>query len=127
MLRKQFLKIQSSHYRELIDILVQRHCVTQKDIVRACAITPSYLSHVIAGKRQASTTLTRLLEAFVADNGEFERHIHGKPWKRTLSTVPLFAVKANRWSGGASRKQEWHQVDAPANDRDCEAMAEGAS
>jgi ribosomal protein S27AE len=89
--RAEFLRAQSGHYNELVRILMLRHNATKRDIVRACSITPSYLSHVLAGKRQASTTLTRLLEAFVANGAEFERHVNGRPW--TCEGVFPFAIK----------------------------------
>ena len=93
ILRSAFLAQQTSHYRELVDTLVQRHGVSQRDIVRACGITPSYLSHILAGKRHASTTLTRLLEAFVICSSEFERNVEGRQW--SPYDAPLYAVKAN--------------------------------
>lgn len=73
ILKRQFLKRQGEHFRRLINILILRHGITQREIVRVCGITPSYLSHVLAGKRQASITLTRLLEALVDSSSEFER------------------------------------------------------
>lgn len=119
ILRRVYLRMQAAHYRELVDILIERHGVTQRDIVRACGVTPSYLSHVLAGKRQASTTLTRLLEAFTADRREFERHLADRPWTRNLETVPLYPVKRPgraqdsawtspdvKWIGGAEKNSE---------------------
>lgn len=101
ILRRQFLRAQTEHYQMLVKILMLRHGAAKKDIVRACGITPSYLSHVLAGKRQASTTLTRLLEAFVSDGSEFERHRKGGTW-HYAGAFP-FAVKeapADEWVTG---------------------------
>ncbi len=107
LLRNAFLAQQASHYRELVNKLMQRHAVSQKDIVRACGITPSYLSHILAGKRHPSTTLTRLLEAFVVCSSEFERNVQGRHW--SLYDAPLYAVKSNvcgasGWKSSAVQK-----------------------
>jgi hypothetical protein len=104
ILREKFLSAQSEHYCALVKILALRHNVTKKDIVRTCGITPSYLSHVLAGKRQASTTLTRLLEAFVADGSEFERHVNRRPW--SYEGVFPFGVKV-AVNEGFSGKGVW--------------------
>lgn len=98
MLRGAFLAQQAAHYRDLVDMLHRRHGVSQKDIVRACGITPSYLSNILAGKRHPSTTLTRLLEAFVVCGSEFDRNVKGRQW--SPYDAPLYAVKSN--IGGAS-------------------------
>lgn len=89
LLREKYLLLQSDHYRRLVSILVRRHGVTQKDIIRTCQVTPSYLSHVLAGKKQASTTLTRLLEAFVACPSEFKRHLEEIPWSMPRQPSPV--------------------------------------
>jgi hypothetical protein len=90
-LKARFLQMQAEHYRELVDILVRRHWVKQQDIVRTCGVTPAYFSHVLNGKRAASTTLTRLLEAFVACGSEFVRHLEGRHWSQ--SKIGIYAVK----------------------------------
>jgi hypothetical protein len=87
ILEKRFLEMQAAHYRDLITILVRKHGVRHQDIVRACGITPAYLSHVLNGKRVASTTLTRLLEAFVACDSEFLRHLRGQHWSAHVSRM----------------------------------------
>ena len=97
ILKKQYLKLQSEHFRRLTNILMRRHGITQREIVRVCGITPSYLSHVLAGKRQASTTLTRLLEAFVDSRSEFERHLKGQPWS-PIGIRPFAVVAVSEWA-----------------------------
>lgn len=92
LLRKVYLDRQAKHYRVLVTVLCIRHGVTQKDVEAACAVTPSYLSHVLAGRKQASVTLTRLIEAFVADGAEFDRHLAGHPW--TAVGLCPFGVRA---------------------------------
>jgi transcriptional regulator with XRE-family HTH domain len=106
ILRKAFLRLQQQHYRQMVKVLTERHGVTQKDIVQACGVTPSYLSHVMAGKRQASVTLTRLLEAFVANPAELDRHLDGHPWSLWNH---FYVVAAPGRSAPKSQKQstEW--------------------
>jgi len=94
VLRKRFLEMQSSHYRELVDILALRNGVKQMDIVRACGVTPSYMSHILNGKRKASTTLTRLLEAFAVCNTEFMRHVEGRHWS-SFNVTP-YQIRSRR-------------------------------
>jgi len=76
----------------MVTTLCQRHGVSQRDVEVACAVTPSYLSHVIAGRKQASVTLTRLVESFVANGAELDRHLAGRPWS-SAGYIP-FPVKA---------------------------------
>lgn len=109
LLKTRFLQMQAAHYRELTRILVERHGVKHHDIVRACGITPAYMSHVLNGKRVASTTLTRLLEAFVACGAEFERHRQGQHW--SVRDVAPYAVKATKVQGAA--KVSWHGHGPP--------------
>lgn len=111
ILEKRFLRMQAAHYRELVDVLMKRHGVKQLDIVRACAVTPAYLSHVLNGKRVASTTLTRLLEAFVACEAEFNRHLRGDSW--ASRKVGLYAVQMPQMQELAQRAV-WNSDNQPS-------------
>lgn len=134
LLRKQFLLLQSAHYRQLVSILIRRHGVTQRDVVRTCQVTPSYLSHVLSGKKQASATLTRLLEAFVACPSEFRRHLADLPWADP-TTKPVKPRKAQTeavvWASddnvveiaGHPRWSPQHNESTPANSNSLEAGA----
>lgn len=104
ILEERFLKMQAEHYRKLVEILVRRHGVKHRDIVRACGVTPAYMSHVLNGKRAASTTLTRLLEAFVVCDSEFVRHLEGRHW----SAIKLgpYDVKVAQ-----TREATWRDTD----------------
>jgi transcriptional regulator with XRE-family HTH domain len=72
--RRAFLAEQVAVYARCVAALQREHGTTLRDIERVCGVTPTYFSHVMKGRRVASLTLTRLLEAFVAAPGEFERH-----------------------------------------------------
>jgi Helix-turn-helix len=75
LLAPVFLKQQSKYVRSLVDNLREKHGVSLRDIERACGVTNTYLSHVIGGKRETSTTLIRLIEAFVRNPQEFRLYL----------------------------------------------------
>ena len=61
--------------RELVDRLQSQHPhLTLSEIEAACAVTPTYFSHLTRGRKCASLTLMRLLEAFAACPSELARH-----------------------------------------------------
>ncbi len=68
---------QPSRVEALVDALRTMHGATLREIEQACAVTPSYLSHVVRGRRIASETLVRLIEAFAVCPSEFERYRTG--------------------------------------------------
>lgn len=68
----------------LIDHIRKQHQVTLRQIEGACAVTPTYLSHVLAGGKQTSLTLLRLLQAFALRPDELERQLAGTHWAETL-------------------------------------------
>lgn len=97
ILEKQCLKLQAQHYRELVDFLMKRHKIKQLDIVRTCGVTPAYLSQVLNGKRAASATLTRLLEAFVMCEAEFIRHLERRPWSAATTLIRPWEFRNSHW------------------------------
>jgi hypothetical protein len=76
-LRLAFKGEQTARVRALVDALKLRHHATLQEVEQACAVTPSYLSHVVNGRRLTSETLVRLIEAFAACPAEFERYRTG--------------------------------------------------
>lgn len=94
LLRRQYLAKQAAHARYLLDTLCLRHSITQRDVERACRVTPSYLSHVVGGRREASLTLRTLLESFLISPQAFEYALSGQPWD--VSFAPLFELKSGR-------------------------------
>ena len=77
--RAVFLDSQRALYARCVEALQREHGVTLREIEATCGVTPTYFSHVMKGRRVASVTLTRLLEAFVASPAEFERHLERAP------------------------------------------------
>jgi hypothetical protein len=75
--RAVYLDGQRALYARCVEALQRGHGATLREIEAACGVTPTYFSHVMKGRRVASLTLTRLLEAFVASPGEFARHREG--------------------------------------------------
>jgi len=78
-LHQAFLKWQGTHLSRLVESLTEKHGVAIRDVARAAGVTPSHLSHVRAGSAEASITLQRLLEAYVAAPAEFARHVGRQP------------------------------------------------
>lgn len=71
--RKQALTEQASEVRHHVEVLQRRHAVTVRQIEAALAVTPSYLSHLMAGRKLASETLLRLLAVFAKHPATFPR------------------------------------------------------
>lgn len=109
--RREFLFAQAAHFRRLVDILSLRDGVTQKDIVRACGVTPSFFSRVVNGRRKASLTLTRLLEAYVECQSEMRRHLEGRPWTPT-HVFPFEVHKPSNDGFAAGNERKWPSMPA---------------
>lgn len=75
ILEKEFFKMQTEHYKNMLTLLTKKHNATERQIAYACGVTPNNLRKIISGEIVASTTLTRLLEAFVNCDAEFSRHL----------------------------------------------------
>ena len=100
------------HVIDLVDTLQQRHSVRLRDIERACAVTPTYISHVTKGRKKASQTLVRLLEAFVKAPLEFMRQVESRPWSASNLAVDALrdpGPSGTVWSGAP---QEFGQARA---------------
>lgn len=74
-----YLSWQSSHLEEIVRVLSERHGASKRQIAGICGVTPSHLSHLLAGTDAASVTLLRLMESLLVCRSEFERHIEGSP------------------------------------------------
>src|SRR5258708_2121832 len=61
--RAVYLEQQRALYGRCVETLQRRHGATLREIEEVCAVTPTYFSHVMKGRRVASLTLTRLVEA----------------------------------------------------------------
>ena len=85
--RPAFLKWQGAHCREVVARIKTAHGVTLREIERACGVTGTYLSHVLAGRKEASATLLYLLEAYAASPSEFRRRITGASWPDAMQPL----------------------------------------
>lgn len=85
---------QATHLKEVVRSIQSRHGVTLRQIEAACDITPTYLSHLLAGRKEASLTLVRLLEAQSLYPAEFERQLRGVPWAVAEAQVRATLVAA---------------------------------
>ena len=92
-----------SHAKKLIDHIRVRHGTTLAHLAGACAVTPTLFSKILSGKK-TSLTLVRLLEAFVANPSELQRHLEGGAFMMPQATVEaiVFSKPVSAWSGCAS-------------------------
>jgi hypothetical protein len=78
VMRGPFIAWQAQHLDGIVDLLAARHRLNKAQIARLAGITPSYLSHLLAGEHDiASETVLRLMEAFAKCSEEVERHKAG--------------------------------------------------
>lgn len=71
--------------QKLVATIQARTGFTQKQIEAVCGVTPTYLSHVLAGRKQPSATLLRLLECFAVHPEEARRQQDGVPWTAIMA------------------------------------------
>lgn len=71
---------QKAHCTKVVDRIQARHGATLREIERACGVTATYLSHVLSGRKEASATLVRLLEAYSLSPSEYVRQRDGGSW-----------------------------------------------
>lgn len=113
ILHPVLMRRQVNRLRSCVQVLKTRHDVTQQQIEDACGVTRSYLSHLLSGKREASTTLMRLLEAFAVSDDAFENAREGVEvldWERQFRMV--FSLRP-----AAQKYHVAHSVAAPTADQ----------
>jgi len=126
--RKQALAAQAVEVRAHVETLKLRHGVTLRQIEAALAVTPSYLSHLLAGRKLASETLLRFLSTLAQHPATF-RHPVVAPQRSAespLRLVPAAFDGPNPFEGaavavraGAVRRppEVWHAADeSPPSD-----------
>lgn len=69
-----------------VDVLCERHGVTKRRVAAALGVTPAYLSNIAAGDKAASSTLLRLLHAFVAVPAEFVHALCGRALEEIIAS-----------------------------------------
>lgn len=50
--------------RELVEETKRQAQVSQRQLEKACGVTPTYLSHAMSGKKEVGTSMVRLLQAY---------------------------------------------------------------
>jgi transcriptional regulator with XRE-family HTH domain len=94
LLEEEFLARQTHELEVCTRVLRLRHGVSQQDIEDACGVTRTYLSHLRAGRKEASEPLMRLIKVFVVSPEAFEYAAEGTPFTKYLAG--LFEVAPNR-------------------------------
>lgn len=70
----------------------------KRPVVEAvCGVTKTYLAHVMAGRKEASVTLMRLLESFVMNAAEFDRHMSRTSFDEAQQTALKIQDKSYNW------------------------------
>jgi transcriptional regulator with XRE-family HTH domain len=73
--RPEFVKQQRHHIGLLLDTIKTEQRCTLRQIEDACGVTPTYLSHVASGRKEASDLLIGQLEAFALYSEELPRRL----------------------------------------------------
>lgn len=82
------VRLQQAHTeycKRLVDSVRKRANVTQRELEVALGVTPTYLSHLVSGRKQASLQLVRLLQAYAVHPDEVTRHLRGGDWVTAMS------------------------------------------
>src|SRR5690606_36678789 len=83
---------QSDHISFLIGAIQNRTQASYREIEKACGLTPTYLSHVLSGRREASEQLIALLEAYAVCPSEVQRRLERKSAHDTASVKAALAA-----------------------------------
>lgn len=100
---------------ELIDTVMGRAQVTLREVEKACALTPTYLSHVRSGRKQPSLVVVRLLQSFARHPEEVKRHLKGEDWRTsdTWSTLISFGTAVIRQAWEAPKQECQGELPEP--------------
>lgn len=94
VLREEFLERQRYELAACTRAIRLRHGVDQKTIEDACGVTRTYLSHLLAGRKEAGEPLMRLIKIFVIAPETFEFAMEGLPFNEYIAG--LFEVAPAR-------------------------------
>jgi transcriptional regulator with XRE-family HTH domain len=72
-----FLAWQKEHVARVLRTIRDANKTTLREIERACGVTGTYLSHLLAGRNEASQPLINLLEALALYPAEYRRQLAG--------------------------------------------------
>ena len=75
VLKPMYLADQRTHLTFLVETIHAMARVSNRDVERACGVTPTYLSHLLKGRKEASEPLIGLLEAFAIHPAEVHRRL----------------------------------------------------
>lgn len=74
-LKPTYQREQSEHLSFLVQTIRAKARVSNRELERACGVTPTYLSHVLKGRKDASEILIGLLEGFAICPSEVRRRL----------------------------------------------------
>jgi transcriptional regulator with XRE-family HTH domain len=79
--------------RRLVEAIQRKTGYSQKQIEFAAGVTPTYLSHVMGGRKQPSSTLYGLLECLARHPEEAKRRVDHKHWTHVSLPVSEWAIE----------------------------------
>lgn len=107
VLLREHLRRQAQELQLCTRVLCQRHGVTQQQIEDACGVTRSYLSHLLAGRREASATLMRLIKSFVVSPEAFALAMGATPIEGYLAGLFTVAPRRQAPRGRAGSRERY--------------------
>ncbi|MFI5300512.1 MAG: helix-turn-helix domain-containing protein [Polyangiales bacterium] len=118
LLEQAFLERQAHELEVCIRVLRLRHGANQQDIEDACGVTRTYLSHLRAGRKEASETLMRLIKVFVISPEAFEYAAEGLPFNKYVAGLFEVAPCREFRSGNFGAKKRYRQDQRFADNTD---------
>lgn len=98
VLKPEYLTDQRTHLMFLVETIHAKAGVSNRDVERACGVTPTYLSHLLKGRKEASEPLIALLEAFAIHPAEVHRRLQREGAHDTTSVrAAVHAEKEILW------------------------------
>ena len=91
LLRPLYLEDQKRHLAYLVATIKAGVSVTNRQLEKACGVTPTYLSHLLNGRKEASEPLLGLLEAYAINPQEVQRRLARRGAHDTTSVKQAIA------------------------------------
>lgn len=91
LLKPRYLEDQKRHIAYLVETIRAAASVTNRELEKACGVTPTYLSHLLKGRKEASEPLIGLLESYAIHPEEVRRRLSRRSAHDTDSVKQVVA------------------------------------
>ena len=96
-LRGPYLEWQKTEIAALVERITDAlPGIMQREIERALGVTGTYLSHLLAGRKEASRTLLTLLEEFALHPRDVRRKLDLRSWRDVPYALPAYVSLETR-------------------------------